>query len=93
MPEKIHHVQAYYIGWYIYWVIIAECWSLGWYLNAECCLFQKLSKKFRNQSFKVGEDNKGHSVKLKMKYYQDYMKYNQDDSPLYIFDGNYGDVS
>lgn len=59
-----------------------------------CFVFfhQKLEKKFRNKFFKIGEDDEGYSVKLKMKYYRQYIERNIDDSPMYLFESSFGEV-
>lgn len=55
-----------------------SCWD-NWKLDA-------LEKKYRHASFKVGEDDNGKKLKLRLKYFLDYMRVQVDDSPIYLFE-------
>jgi len=42
--------------------------------------------KYRNCRLKVGEDDEGYSIRVKLKYFLNYMMHQTDDSPMYLFD-------
>ena len=56
-------------------------------------LLQALLALYGEERFKVGEDDEGYSVRMKLKHYLRYMKDTDDDSPMYIFDSSFVEVS
>jgi histone arginine demethylase JMJD6 len=60
----------------------------GWRAANEWTV-DKMNARLKDRLYKVGEDDDGYKVKAKLKYFVQYMKNNKDDSPLYIFDGNF----
>ncbi|KAF9956058.1 hypothetical protein BGZ70_010042 [Mortierella alpina] len=65
---------------------VMEGWGACKNWNVETFL-----KKYYSQPFKVGEDDDGNNVYVKMKYFLKYAQSDglKDDSPLYIFDSGF----
>ncbi|KAF8934226.1 jumonji domain-containing protein 6 [Dissophora ornata] len=65
---------------------VTEDWGSCKNWNSETFL-----KKYYSQPFKVGEDDDGNNVYVKMKYFLKYAETDglKDDSPLYIFDSGF----
>lgn len=48
-------------------------------------------KNYANSRFKIGESDSGRKLKVTLKEYFEYMIYNRDDSPLYLFESSLED--
>ena len=53
---------------------------------------QELYNKYKDVEFKVGEDDDGHKLRMKLKYFFEYLVYQNDDSPLYLFESALEDI-
>ena len=65
----------------------------GWAAN-EAWTIDNLKARFGDHRFKVGSDDDGYAVRLKFDHIHHYLTdpaHARDDSPLYIFDGSFGD--
>lgn len=47
-----------------------------------------LYEKYENANLRVGEDDDGYALRMKFGDFIEYMVYNKDDSPLYLFESN-----
>jgi histone arginine demethylase JMJD6 len=69
---------------------IVEGVTEGWPANERWCI-EAMEERFRHVAFKVAKDDKGKKLRTKFKYYADYLRHQQDDSPLYLFETNMDD--
>lgn len=52
---------------------------------------EALLREYGGERFKVGEDDEGYAVYVKLRYYLRYLLTTLDDSPLYIFDSSFAE--
>eukprot|EP01066_Platyproteum_vivax_P016863 Platyproteum_vivax@DN7243_c0_g1_i2.p1 len=48
--------------------------------------FEYLKKNYSRAAFKIGEDDSGRRIRMRLKYFMDYIERQKDDSPLYLFE-------
>lgn len=48
-------------------------------------------EKYGNGRYKVGESDSGRKLKVTLREYVEYLLYNRDDSPLYLFESSIED--
>lgn len=48
-------------------------------------------ESYSESKFKIGESDSGRKLKVTLREYVEYMLYNRDDSPLYLFESSLED--
>lgn len=50
--------------------------------------FANFYKEYKEAKLWVGEDDEGYALRMKMGSFLEYLVYNRDDSPLYLFESS-----
>jgi histone arginine demethylase JMJD6 len=74
-----------------YFPVIIQGLADHWKANERWTLDAIGRGEYRSVPMKAGEDDDGYSVRIKLKYYMQYLHTNRDDSPLYVFDSSFDD--
>ena len=54
--------------------------------------WQRVYDDFGETKMKIGEDDKGKKLRVKLKYFLEYLVHQNDDSPLYLFESSIEDM-
>ena len=49
-------------------------------------------ERYKDTKFKVGEDDDGYKIRMKFKYFLEYLVYQKDDNPMYLFESALEDI-
>mmetsp|Transcript_372 Transcript_372/g.545 ORF Transcript_372/g.545 Transcript_372/m.545 type:complete len:473 (-) Transcript_372:209-1627(-) len=60
-----------------------------WKAQKNWTIEELFTGKYRNCRLKIGEDDDGYTIRIKVKYFLNYMMHQKDDSPMYLFDGTF----
>jgi histone arginine demethylase JMJD6 len=77
----------------MYYPVVIEGCADHWPGRRKWTLPALAAGPYRDTKFKIGEDDDGNSIKVKLKYFMQYLVDNKDDSPLYLFDGAFDERS
>ena len=55
-------------------------------------ILQEVYQRYKDVEFKIGEDDEGHKIRVKLKYFFEYLIFQKDDSPLYLFESSIEDI-
>lgn len=52
---------------------------------------KEIYQRYKDEKLKVGEDDEGYPIRIKVKYFFEYLVNQKDDSPLYLFESSLED--
>jgi histone arginine demethylase JMJD6 len=70
---------------------VEKYWTWEVFVNNFVTIPQEIYQRYKDDKFKIGEDDDGYAIRIKLKYFLEYLVKQKDDSPLYLFESSLED--